>query len=226
MRNAQRAAEADKRITVWAELSVLAHLTGWTMPMPAPDFAAALRNLEARLRDCALSHATDAAVASRVAAICSRVSPAGLAAHVTAAMHAALDEQRWLCDRAEPAYLAPAYRWALVLDSLTAAHRSHPDAGRHRDSDAWEAAYGQPVPGDTCASQLATVQRWHAAAQADRQAVRTVAFEARTPAALEHAIGSRAGSDDRDQRLAGALTAFHDCRWPADYLRPASRLGS
>ena len=36
MRAAQRAAEPDPRITLWAELSVLAHLTGWTMPMPGP----------------------------------------------------------------------------------------------------------------------------------------------------------------------------------------------
>jgi uncharacterized protein len=222
MRAAQRAADVDPRIIVWAELSVLAHLTGWTMPMPGLPFATALSGLEARLRDCALSHAVDAAVASRVSAISFRISPASLAAHITAAMRAALDEQRWLCDRAEPAYLAPCYRWALVLDSLTAYQRNHADAGRHPDSADWEAAYGQPVPGANCAGQLAAVQRWHAASQADRQAVRTVAFGNRTPAAIEHAIGTRATSDDWDQRLADALTTFHDCRWPADYLRPGS----
>ena len=226
MRVAQRAADADRRITVWAELSVLAHLTGWTMPMPGPAFAEALRGLDARLRDCALSHAVDAAAASRVPAICSRVSPPDLAAHVTTAMRAALDDQRWLCDRAEPAYLAPCYRWALVLDSLSAYSGSHAGAGRHPDSDAWQATYGEPVPGATCASQLAIVQRWHAAAQSDRQAVRAVAFGARTPAAIEHAIGARVTSDDWDERLADALTAFRDCRWPADYLRPGSGAGS
>jgi uncharacterized protein len=226
MRAAQRAAEADPRIVVWAELSVLAHLTGWTMPMPAPAFATVLRGLDARLRDCALSHAVDAAVASRVPAIVTRVSPSGVAAHVTSAMRAALDEQRWLCDRAEPAYLAPCYRWALVLDSLTAYERCHADGGRHPDSSGWEATYGQPVPGATCASQLATVQRWHAASQADRQAVRTVAFGNRSPAAIEHAIGTHATSDDWDQRLADALTAFRDCRWPADYLSAVTAPGS
>ena len=225
MRVAQRAADADARITVWAELSVLAHLTGWTMPMPARAFAEALRCLDARLRDCALSHAVDAAVASRVPVICSRVSPADLAAHVTAAMRAALDEQRWLCDRAEPSYVAPCYRWALVMDSLTAYGRSHAYAGRHPDSDVWEATYGEPVPGATCASQLAIVQRRHATDQSDRQAVRTVAFGARTPAAIEHAIGTRATSDDWARYLADALTAFRDCRWPADYLRPLSAPG-
>ena len=134
--------------------------------------------MDDRLRDCALSQAVDAAVAARAPAISTRVSPAALAVHVTAAMRAALDEQRWLCERAEPSYLAPCYRWALVMDSLTAYGRSHAYAGRHPDSDVWEATYGEPVPGATCASQLAIVQRRHATDQSDRQAVRTVALEA------------------------------------------------
>ena len=46
IRAAERAAETDPRITLWAELSVLAHLTGWTMPMPGTGFAAALRAIE------------------------------------------------------------------------------------------------------------------------------------------------------------------------------------
>ena len=35
MRAAQRAAITDPRITLWAELTVVAHLTGWDMPRPA-----------------------------------------------------------------------------------------------------------------------------------------------------------------------------------------------
>jgi uncharacterized protein len=81
---------------VWAELSVLAHLTGWTMPMPGPVLAAALAEMESRLRDCALSHAVDAAVASRTPVISSRLSGPALAVHVTAAMRAALAEDRWI----------------------------------------------------------------------------------------------------------------------------------
>jgi uncharacterized protein len=71
MRGAQQASEQDRRITAWAELSVLAHLTGWTMPMPGPALAGSLRAMDTRLRDCALSHAVDAAVASRAPVISS-----------------------------------------------------------------------------------------------------------------------------------------------------------
>jgi hypothetical protein len=120
-------------------------------------------------------------------------------------MRAALDEGKWLCERAEPAYLAPCYRWALVLDSLKAFDRKHPGAGRHPRSAEWEAHYGQPLPGDTCARQLGTVQRWYDAAQRNHGVVHAVAFGARVPAAIETAIGAHTTDDDWDQRLADAL---------------------
>jgi hypothetical protein len=227
IRAAQRAAETDPRITMWAELSVLAHLTGWTMPMPGPAFAAALRAMDPRLRDCALSQAVDAAAAARTPVIAARVSVPHLAAHIMAAMRAALDDHHWLCERAEPAYLAPCYRWALILDSLKTHDRKHPGAPRHPRSAAWEATYGQPLPGDTCARQLGTVQRWYDDDQRNQDLVTAVAFGTHSPTAIEHAIGAHPADEDWDQRLAGALAAFRDCRWPAGYLHPhASHPGS
>jgi hypothetical protein len=207
---------------LWAELSVLAHLTGWTMPMPGPVFSAALTGMESRLRDCALSHAVDAAVASRVPVISSRVSGPGLAVHVIAAMRAALEEDRWLCDRNEPQWLAPPYQWALVLDSLRTRHRRDPEAGPDPRTAEWEAAYARAIPGQTCASQLEVVQRWHDTGQRDQQHVHAVTYGTRPASALEHAVGARAADQDWEQRLADALTAFRDCRWPLDHLRPAA----
>jgi len=221
VRAAQRAAAQDPRITVWAELSVLAHLTGWLMPVPAPSFTADLAAMESRLRDCALSHAVDAAVAARTPAISPRVSGPALAAHITAAMRATLDEHRWLCDQQEPCWLAPPYRWALVLDSLRARHRSDPAATPHPATPDWEVAYRRPIPGYTCARQLEEVQRWYDADQRDPCQVRAVTYGARPATALEHAVGARAEDPDWDQRLTDALTAFRDCHWPRDYLLPA-----
>jgi uncharacterized protein len=220
VRAAQRAAAHDPRITLWAELSVLAHLTGWLMPVPASTFAAELAAMERRLRDCALSHAVDAAVAARTPVISSRVSGPALAAHVTAAMRAALDDHRWLCDQQEPGWLAPPYRWALVFDSLRSRHRNDPAATPHPATPDWEAAYRRLIPGQTCASQLDTVQRWYDADQRDPYQVHAVAYGTRPAAAIEHAVGARAEDPDWGQRLADALTAFRDCHWPGDYLRP------
>jgi hypothetical protein len=39
---------------------------------------------------------------------------------------------------------------------------------------------------------------------------------------IEHAVGARTSDQDWEQRLADALTAFRDCRWALDHLRPAA----
>jgi hypothetical protein len=205
---------------LWAELSVLAHLTGWTMPMPGPALRTALAATEPRLRDCALSHAVDAAVASRIPAVSSSVSGPALAVHVTAAMRAAVDEDRWLCDRQEPQWLAPPYRWALVLDTLRSYGQADPGGGPHPRTAEWETGYSRGIPGQTGASQLETVQRWYDADQRNQQQLHAVAFGTRPATAVEHAVGTRASDQDWEQRLTDALAAFQQCRWPLDYLHP------
>jgi uncharacterized protein len=221
MRAAQITATRDSLITLWAELSVLAHLTGWTMPMPGPALATTLAAMDPRLRDCALSHAVDAAAAARVPVITATVGGPDLAVHVTAAMRAALDEQRWLCERREPRWLAPAYRWVLLLDDLRAYDRDHPGAGPHPCTARWEAVYARAVPGGSCDGQVQAVRRWHDAAQRDQQQVRAVTFGTWQPSALEQTIGARANDPDWEQCLADALTAFPDSSWAVGQLRPA-----
>ena len=220
MRQAQRAAEADPRITVWAELAVLAHLTGWTMPIPDDLFAGDLRAMDERRRDCALAHAADEAAAARAAVISARVSPGVLAAHVTAAMRQALGTGTWLCDEEEPQFLAPPYRWVLVLEALREACRDGHEA-RHPRSAEWEHDYGHGIPGQDCAAQLETVTRWHHDDQRDTGRLHAVAWGQRPETALEGAIGAKAGEADWDERVASQLSVFTaPCRWPLDYLTP------
>jgi DNA helicase HerA-like ATPase len=108
MRSGQRAAERHPGMTLWAELSVLAHLTGWPMPIPRDPLIKRLNTWPARLRDCALSQAVDQAVASRTPLISARVSAPALAAHVVTAMRARVTQGMWLCPEQEPQWLAPA----------------------------------------------------------------------------------------------------------------------
>jgi hypothetical protein len=218
MRAAQRAAVTDPRITLWAELSVVAHLTGWDMPRPGPVFTASLRSTDGRLRDCALSHAAEAAVAARVPAISTRVSPAALAVHVTTAMRQAIAEGTRACEPEEPWYLAPPYQWALVRDALRPA-RPSPAAGRHPRSGEWERTYGQPVPGATSKAQLNAVTRWYLRDQRDNQAIATTLWGSRPRSAIEQAVGAHAGSDDWPAQLAEALDAFTRLQWPRNLLR-------
>ena len=108
MRAAQRAAEQIPGLALWAELSVLAHLTGWPMPIPATSLLNLVRDLPARRRDCALSHAVDAAAAARIPLISARVSAPDLASHVGTAMRVRVTQGMWLCPEQEPKWLAPA----------------------------------------------------------------------------------------------------------------------
>jgi DNA helicase HerA-like ATPase len=102
IRGAQRALGASGWVAAWAELTVLAHLSGWPMPVPAPARLTEFRRLPVRLSQCATSLAVDTAVASRVAAIDSPGSPAGLGAHACAAIWARAERDQWLCEPDEP----------------------------------------------------------------------------------------------------------------------------
>jgi hypothetical protein len=101
LRRGQRVLDELPWVGQWAELAVLAHLTGWPMPVPAPDVLAALRARPGRLVQCALSHAIDGATAARREI----ARPAALAAHVAAAVTARVEGGAWQCRPDEPEWL-------------------------------------------------------------------------------------------------------------------------
>src|SRR5262249_2394092 len=214
MRVAQRALDEYPAVRLWTELSVLAHLTGWPMPVPRTALLSLLQMMPSRLRACALSHGVDPAVAVRPPPNPARVSPVGLACHVSTAIRARIARGSWLCQREEPKWLAPAYMWTLVLDALKSADRKDPGAGPHPRSQEWERAYGRAITGDTCARQVGTVQRWYDGAQRDGWEVRAVAFGVDGVSGIERAVGARAGDDDFEERLTGYLDQFVHCRGP------------
>jgi hypothetical protein len=210
MRAAQRVTSA---VTLWAELAVVAHLTGWTIPRATRGFLAELRTMQPRLRDCALSHAVDAAVAARVPAIGSRVSPVALATHVTQTLREVCAEGRRPCTTEEPEFLAPPFQWVLVKESLASGHATR-GTPRHPRSAEWEATYGRPIPGRTLAAQLVAVNRWDTAAQSDTASVTAVLWGTRPHPAIERAVGSRRKDAAWETRLDVALTAFTRPQWP------------
>ncbi|MGH3236724.1 MAG: ATP-binding protein, partial [Streptosporangiaceae bacterium] len=90
MRIAQRALDEYPAIRLWTQLSVLAHLAGWPMPVPRTALLSLLQLMPSRLRDCAISHGVDAALGVRVPVIAGGVSPVGLASHVSTAIRSRL----------------------------------------------------------------------------------------------------------------------------------------
>ena len=104
---AQRALDGDRALTLWAELTVAAHLAGWPSPAPPDTVKDRLAIMDTRLRDCTLARAVDDAVTTRVPAFSARVAAPALAAHVAKAMRGTLDHDRAPCQESEPQWLAP-----------------------------------------------------------------------------------------------------------------------
>ena len=101
MRGGQRLLEDLPWLPAWAELTVLAHLTGWPVPVPVPAFLSAVRAQPLRAVHCAVGHAVDAAVAVRPGV----TRPAALAEHAAEAIRARTDRGEWWCDADEPQWL-------------------------------------------------------------------------------------------------------------------------
>jgi uncharacterized protein len=101
MRSAVRALEDLPWIGLWAELAVLAHLTGWPMPVPKPAVLDDFTALPARVSQCALSRASDVAVAARPGI----ARPGALAVHASAAIQAWAGRREWLCPPEEPTWV-------------------------------------------------------------------------------------------------------------------------
>ncbi|WUI01971.1 ATP-binding protein [Spirillospora sp. NBC_00431] len=193
MRNAQRAVADRPALVLWAELAAAAHLTGWGPPRPNIPLLDG-EGLPARLRDCALSHAVDAAVAARGAST-------RLAEHLTVAFHGLR------CTDDETEYFAVPYRWCLVLEELQQAHNASPDAGRHPRSEEWASRYKRTIPGDSLADQLGHVTTWWERDQRDLNA-RDIALWGGTPSAMETAVGALRTDTDWPDRLREATSHF------------------
>ncbi|URM94866.1 ATP-binding protein [Actinomadura madurae] len=192
MRAAQRAVADRPELVVWAELAAAAHLTGWGTPRPDPSL---LDGLPARLRDCTVSHAVDAAVASRAA-------PTGLANHLVDVLHGNA------CSTDETSYFAPPYRWCLVVEELERASRETPGGGRHPSSGEWEDLYERAIPGDTLAEQLRTVNAWWERDQRDQDA-RNLALWG-SGKTLETAVGALRTDPEWPDRFREATSALRN----------------
>ncbi len=204
---------------LWAELAVTGHLTGWPTPALRAHLIQVLQMIPVRLRECAVSHAVDDAVASRSALLSARCDPDDLAKHVVDSLH-------WTafggghCAKQEPGFLAHPYRWAVLRDDLRAeASGAAPGAGRSARSAEWARRYGVDVPGRTLADQLAAVSTWFDTDQRDRDACRVATLGSRTPSLIETAVGVGCDALSWPDRLAETVDAhFAACRWPVRIL--------
>jgi uncharacterized protein len=181
-------------LTVWTELTVLAHLTKAPTPVLDKRFQDMLLGVASvRTLECALSQAVDRAVRTRSAQLQPSMRPWWFAAHcnvvqVNALWHGMPDS----CAEDGAEFLAESYKWKRLSEQL----KGDDDAPRHRNSEAWEHYYRQPIPGATRAEQRAAVDRWHDELLRDQAGRDAVTYGTSRPSALESALGVQAGTGD------------------------------
>ncbi len=98
IREAQRALQGSPLLVIWAELGVVAHLTGRPMPAPQSAELSGPRAMSRRSLDCALSHAVEAAVAARSEVIATVIDHDELSAHVIEAMRTRIVDRTVMCE--------------------------------------------------------------------------------------------------------------------------------
>jgi hypothetical protein len=214
-RAAHRLLEEQPWLTLWAELTVLGHLTGEETPVPEPFHRASIGSdaVPPRTLDCAISHAVDDAVAVRSAALAPGARAAELAEHCATAIRAVAAGQPGACGQDELGYLAGIHDWLRLLWELR-------EDGPAMDIARWERRFGRPIPGTTRAEQRMAANVLWSIARSDPAARDAVTFGTRRPGAIEQAAGLAGSGEHRRTRLAMALQAFGDLRWPVAHLLP------
>ena len=141
-----------------------------------------LDGLDPRLRDCVLSQAVDAAVATRSAVLGTATDPFELAEHVVEQLRAGV-----VCPADEGRFVAPAYRCGPVLDALL---ELPADAPAEENVGRWSQRLGREIAGGTVGEQTDWVRFWMG--DRPRRAGRPPAplLGRDVPSAVESAVGS------------------------------------
>ncbi|GLW91121.1 ATP-binding protein [Actinokineospora globicatena] len=146
---AERVASAP-RFTLWAELVVIAHITGHPAPRPDKRWLDELAALDRRTLECAVGHRVEESVAARYPGLSEHYQPEHLVGHVAATMLMVVDGHRVSCDGTEHRWQSGRYRWIDVVRAL--------DSGQAADLTAC-AERGLDLPDAGAEEQLAALNR-------------------------------------------------------------------
>ncbi|GAB3768353.1 hypothetical protein GCM10028864_66660 [Microlunatus parietis] len=223
LRTAELALDTDPLITIWAELAVVAHLTGWPTPRPSNGFLGRLRTIGNRTRDCALSHAVDRAVTARSAVLPTGARRYGEQVAGQLRRLADLDGRPVPLTR-DLTWLAASHRWSSIRDELAHLDPSRPAVARVRVAEI-EHSLSLKVAGTTLEEQLRLADEQAQTDLVDRQKTLTVvAFGSDTEPRLFTAIGARPDHSDWDLKLGNALASLMYNDWIASLLEDAHKV--
>ena len=150
-----RVLETEPLIRIWVELELIAHLQGRPgLGLSEPVYAA-VDSVPAHIRQAALTHAVDEAVATRTSVLHRWMDPAALAAHLAEGLQLVCIGGP-VCDVDETKWVAAPFRWSLVLSHLEHATRTRSDTST---ATSGALRYGRPIEGTTIGEQLAWVRQ-------------------------------------------------------------------
>ena len=149
MRAAQRTLAAEPGLVLWAEVAVLAHLTGWLIPAPSPtancppDRRLVRRHARPGLRRVPCGRCGGSRTSQHVL----RAGQRGRPGIGRGGGPAPVDRGRRTGVRLSRAAVAgPAFRWALILDDLKTLDRKTPGLAGIRGPPSGKPAPGGPSP--------------------------------------------------------------------------------
>ncbi len=218
MREAQHLLSEQRWLTLWAELTVVAHLTGDVVLVPTDTVLRAFttQQLPTRQVECAISHSVDNAVLVRSSILAPTTKPLELASHVYDVLTRILDGGEPSCGGDELQYVVPAYRWVHALAALSSGRI---DSTSGVDSPEWERILNEPIMDATRSEQLEAVEK-QIAVELTEDLKDLVAYGTRRPSALEAAFGAMSKgltptAEEVERRL---KHSFQKVSWPLELL--------
>ncbi|MGW4210934.1 ATP-binding protein [Lentzea sp. NPDC004789] len=204
-------------ISLWAEVTVLAHVLGQPLGSLSEPFRSRLLGLPDSLLDCAVGAACAASVDRRGVHMLRWYDPRDLTGRVAGVMRQLLSGAN--VGVPEPRWRVGHYRWAWILRALHATPRPGDDVERpHPRTAAWATA-GFSLPGTTWAAQRAD-----ALAFARRDLVPQEGVLGGDPPVIDDLTGVISRGTSPAARLNNALAEMGlDATWPAFRLRPLWR---
>ncbi|MFI6029879.1 ATP-binding protein [Amycolatopsis magusensis] len=208
-------------LALWVELTVFAHLVNRAGPGLPPGDRRLLARFDARLLECALSHAVDDAVGVRSGQLQPGTSAEDLARHCYEVLSRSLAGEENHCLDDDWGFLAKPYRWLPVKQEL---ERRLGDEQRHPRSADWEHRYRRAIPGDDCYAQCLAVHHWIGQEARDQVTRDAVTFGTLRPSVVETVVGGVVADGTAwDTRAIEAIDQFDEADWTLVHLIPDER---
>jgi uncharacterized protein len=187
----------DPKITLWIELTTIAHLVGEPAPTPSHVWLTGLRGPgDSRVLRCAVAQRIQTAVNERYTNLVGYFQPEKFVEHLSQHATDILADHAGTCLDSEPQWQAGRYRWIDVLRSLREQAATADSDQPHPDSDIWRQR-GLTLPTAGSTSQMEALRRH----QDSWKPPREVIAGRNTPTTVEAAICALSPAPDETTRF-------------------------